>query len=869
MNPHLDIVPCDRQTPLITDPVVNFAFELDPFQKHACYWIHNSENVLITAHTSAGKTVIAEYGIHFSKKQNKRTFYTSPIKTLSNQKYAEFCSKLGKANVGLLTGDIKCNPDAQCVIMTTEILRDMLYRSKSPTQNVPLNDTSDVNTNASFGTNVAFSDLDCVIFDEVHFINNPDRGHVWEECLMMLPLHVKLIMLSATISEPERFASWICDIRKKPLHLITTQKRPVPLNHYVYYDSGHHLILNNNRQFQEKTYLSYIKYHDSNKCSPIHLMNEFLDFLSLGRLFPAIFFTFSRKKCESFAHKITYPLTTPEDQGKITSQIDYYLSHHTIDKKVLDNIPQIVGMRNLLVKGIGVHHSGLLPIMKEITELLFSQGLIKVLFATETFAVGVNMPTKTVVFTDLMKYSNGSKEPVMLKPDEYLQMSGRAGRRGLDSFGTVIHLPLFNLAPLYDVKKLLLGNSAKIDSKFKINYQYVLMGKHISSVDNEQCFITDTSNNLYENENKHISEFTSNSYLCLQNTEVIKNFEKQRGTIEYEHFILTKKLSKYNLTPDMINLFEKLLTLEQKLTSPVVDIDGLVVKMDKKMIKKTRADILLINSEVCDNIDKSAINDIKNIVSNLIQVSNELTNLDDTISSYKNGINNEIKLCSDELTELGYLYKSLMKEDETLAEEYTFIADGSTLTSKGVIAIQLSNCDQILMTELLMSNQLDKLFNEADCDGQLTCILSLFCSDSHTSNDADSMSSIDEFNLLPPHLQQIIKWIMNCKDDLKTKYRGYHRDYENVPLNTQMMYAAYLWGTGANYQDIIPYLTIFDGNFVKNMLKLSHICDELIKSCEIAQFGAMGSFGQLRKHLTNVKANLIRNIVSFDSLYVK
>ena len=400
------------------DLAYNFHYELDAFQKEGIYRIYKNENILITAHTGSGKTVLAIYAIAHCLKHNKKVLYTSPTKSLSNQKYAEFTEKFD--SVGIMTGDIKMNPDAQCIIMTTEILRNILYRYNNDIENNHI--TSLIN----------IEDVGAVIFDEVHYINDPDRGKVWEETIILLPKDMTLVMLSASIDKPEVFASWIGDIKQKPISLIPTSHRVVPLRHYFW----NSYIFDNNGKDELKWELVEIlddkghfknydimkknyKMYDVNK-----LMDKLVDFLLDQNYIPALFFKFSRKKCETICKTLRNNLLTHEEIYEVENTFNYYMKDY---KKTYEILPQYQDVYTQLLKGVVYHHSGLIPILKEIIEILYSKGLVKILFATETFAIGVNMPTKTVIFTDLNKYDN--KGLRQLRTDEYLQMSGRAGRR--------------------------------------------------------------------------------------------------------------------------------------------------------------------------------------------------------------------------------------------------------------------------------------------------------------------------------------------------------------------------------------------------------------------------------------------------------
>ena len=329
-----------------------FPYKLDPFQQEGIYRINKNENILITAHTGSGKTVLAIYAIAHCLKNNKKVIYTSPTKSLSNQKYAEFIEKF--PSVGIMTGDIKMNPDAQCIIMTTEILRNILYKGSSEFINI--------------------TDVGAVILDEVHYINDPDRGKVWEEVIILLPREITLVMLSASIDKPEVFASWIGNIKEKNISLIPTSHRVVPLKHYFWKsynvdDNGKDVtkwelleILDDKGKFKnydvvQKNYKAY----DINK-----IMDNLADFLVDQNFIPALFFKFSRKKCESICKTVRKNLLTFEEVTEVENLFHYYMKDY---KKTYEILPQYQDVYCQLKKGVVYHHSGLIPILKEIIEI--------------------------------------------------------------------------------------------------------------------------------------------------------------------------------------------------------------------------------------------------------------------------------------------------------------------------------------------------------------------------------------------------------------------------------------------------------------------------------------------------------------------
>jgi len=496
LSPFLTVVnPAEPCGTMPQNPAIKYTFPLDPFQQHAVAAISRNENVLVTAKTGSGKTLVGEYQIAHSLAKGKRVFYTTPIKSLSNQKFYDL--KRMFPSVGIMTGDVKFRPDADVIIMTTEILRNLLYKQNTSTKNLGI--TADL----------SIRDLDAVVFDECHYINDKDRGAVWEETMILLPAEVNLVLLSATIDGPELFASWLGELKKKQIYLISTQYRIVPLQHAVYRGETMVTIMDNREQFESGLYRGWIQwlttqekaaadhkaavadrrrggYEDgpvsrgSTQKSYKHQMNELIGRLDEKTLLPALFFVFSRKNCERYAANVEHTLLDSSDTAAVKHIIDFHL-HRYGDE--LRRLPQYNMLRGLLERGIAFHHSGVLPVLKEIVEILFGKGLVKLLFATETFAVGINMPTKTVVFTGYRKFDETTDGQRMLNTDEYIQMAGRAGRRGKDDKGLVLYLPDRQPEAVEDVKRMMTGAKATFQSRMTFHYDFLLKTLQAENLD--------------------------------------------------------------------------------------------------------------------------------------------------------------------------------------------------------------------------------------------------------------------------------------------------------------------------------------------------------------------------------------------------
>ena len=487
LPPDYDYVPIsEHKAP--ESPARTWPFTLDPFQQVSIASIERGESVLVSAHTSAGKTVVAEYAIAQSLKNNQRVIYTSPIKALSNQKYREFAAEFG--DVGLMTGDVTINPTATCLVMTTEILRSMLYRGSEIMREVAW-----------------------VVFDEIHYLRDKARGVVWEETIILLPDKVRYVFLSATIPNAMQFAEWITKTHGQPVHVVYTDFRPTPLQHYFFPAGadGIHLVVDEKGVFREENFnkaMSTIA--DKQGDDPADAMAKrkgrgkdkklnkggtkgpsdiykIVKMIMMKNYNPVIVFSFSKNMCESYAlqmSNLTFNETSEKDM--VQKVFDSALEMLTEEDKQL---PQIQNILPLLKRGIGIHHSGLLPILKETIEILFQEGLIKVLFATETFSIGLNMPAKTVVFTSVRKFDGVSQRWV--SPSEFVQMSGRAGRRGLDDRGIVIMMIDEKMEPAI-AKEIVRGEQDKLNSAFYLGYNMILNLMRVEGISPEfmleRCF---------------------------------------------------------------------------------------------------------------------------------------------------------------------------------------------------------------------------------------------------------------------------------------------------------------------------------------------------------------------------------------------
>jgi len=419
----------------------------DQFQQQAIDYIKEGHSVIVSAPTGAGKTVIAEYVINDCLEKNKKAVYTAPIKALSNQKFREFQSGF-PGKIGILTGDVSINPEAPILIMTTEIFRNKVLEESE-----------------------SLDDYSWIIFDEIHYLDDYERGTVWEESLIFLPKHMKMLSLSATIPNIDKFADWIHSIHKKPLKVVKESHRPVPL-HFFYQCQGdivdHLSKVRRLADIKRKSYYyrgrRYAKKDHLKPNKPTSLIKHLFN----NDRLPCIYFSFGRRRCEYLAEEIrNFDFLNAEEKIKIKAAF-----HELCDKFDLSHEKKALMLEPFIERGIAYHHAGMLPTLKEVVERLFTSRLIKVIFTTETFALGINMPARTVVFDELRKFYGRFFSN--LKTRDFYQMAGRAGRRGIDKEGFVYSRINPNYITYEEVKRMIYSEPERVRSRFNASYATVL-----------------------------------------------------------------------------------------------------------------------------------------------------------------------------------------------------------------------------------------------------------------------------------------------------------------------------------------------------------------------------------------------------------
>ena len=770
------------------DPIIKFPYKLDKFQSDAITALQSSKHVLVTAHTSAGKSTVAEFAIADALRLNKGIIYTSPIKALSNQKYSDFKSKcaagffnLDPSDVGLLTGDIKVNPDGKILVATTEILRNMLLQNT-----------------------VNFENIHAVVLDEVHYIRDPDRGRVWEESIVLLSDNVLLVMLSASIPNGDIFAKWVTESKKRETVLVSTDYRPVPLHHYIYWNKKNYHQMDNRYNYDDNAYLQVkeaikldLKANKGKEFTKGRLLNDLSKFLQEKEFLPALIFCFSRKKCETYAGSIHNSFLDGEEKNRVYSRFKQLIALNLGEKGF--QYRQTTELERWLDKGVAVHHSGLLPMIKEIVEVLFAEGFIKILFVTETFAVGINLPAKSVVFAEISKHDGNRNGERFLKPHEYIQMAGRAGRRGLDHTGTVMLANLDKIPELVDIKDTLLGSQEMIKSRFEITPSFLIKSL-VAKEDFEKIA------------NKSLAYYESIKILTCMKTEIEK---------------LEIQLSIYdaNVNSEMTAKIQEYQQLGKKAKSAKQKKQQYRIAKEQQEIREASGDCAAFDLAL------EEYNTMQTEKSKYFKISNEYTEITNA-----NKIQTNIVL--DFLAQFGYLENNCL------------------LSLKGVMLSQVDECDGFLLVESYKLGYFNDL-----TDQELGAVLGIFI----IEREFEEFSLVSS-ELLNKKTKQLIADIRKLDDEIANRFTKFGI-YRGQSVSQNMSEPSWCWcapNPAENIEEVLNAIQfdLYEGNFVRSMLRLYNILEELIKICKLEN-------NPLQTQISRLQGIVLRDVIVPDSLYIK
>lgn len=796
-----------------TLPPHPYVFPLDPFQQHALCAIAKEEHVLVCAKTGSGKTLVGEYQIYHSLSKGMRVFYTTPIKSLSNQKFQDLKEQFREATVGIMTGDIKFCPDAQIVIMTTEILRNLLYKKGTATEHLGLT------------ASLSLDHVDAIVFDECHYINDRDRGSVWEETMILLPSTIKMVMLSATLDRPEQLARWLGEQKRVPVHLIQTHYRIVPLTHYLL-DKNQKMVtlMDAKERYNESVYLQWLhgrkrqeeeqrayqravadaKAQGKGQVIPgkahvahfVHQMNETITLLEKEELLPAIWFVLSRKQCENYASQVTHTLLDSSDIAAVKHIISFHLHRYP-----LETIPQYHQIRDLLCRGIAFHHSGLLPLLKEIVEILFSKGFVKLLFCTETFAVGLNMPTKTVVFAGFKKYDEERGCMRVLRTDEYFQMAGRAGRRGKDTKGVVLYVPDREPLDPLDMFRMMKGALPPLSSHMTFHYDFLL---------------------------KLISSSTTWLHI-MEQSYWFQEKQRERAALQKERDVCLAMLESLTLEEPYQSGCEARHVLEQKKKQ--------TVNASRKELQRQMDSLL--NRQVGPKWKEAWIT-----YQARLEKTARLLDYDDALQEY---IPSYVEPMVSFLYQTGYLTQedpySLQKEHVTL---------------KGLLATEINEGHSLLITELYVQNVLFPLSGE-----DLVLLLTVFLDakydeETHTEADVSFLRSHGPVKHALDTLEHIIHAFKKVEEEIQLSFGDAY-----WATTTKWMAPIDRWMRGEHASAICSEFELFEGNFIRSVMKLVHILDEVQTIAVYCQHTEMVD------RLIAIRPMVLRDVALSESLYVR
>jgi len=843
-----------------------FKYPLHIFQKWAIEAIVEGQHILVTAPTGSGKSLPAEFAVDFFHSQGKKTIYCSPIKSLSNQKFNDFSKKYPHISIGIITGDITQNSDADVLIMTTEILLNKLYQLNSKTK-------TKIRSSTSFDMDIE-NELGCVIFDEIHMINDPSRGHVWENSIMLLPKHIQMICLSATLDNPEKFANWLetrgvnnsLETENKNEQIVYLSKklnRAVPLTHYSFITTknGINKVVKDKSLQEEirgltdklfviqdaKGEFSEVNYRNMNKMVKLfddnavrlkrqYVLNKVSEHLFEKEMLPAICYVFSRKQLEVCAHEITVNLL------EIDSKLPHIIDHECeqIIRKLPNykeylNLPEYLDMVQLLRKGIAMHHSGLMPVLREIVEILFSKGYIKLLFATETVAIGLNLPVKTCIFTDIYKHDGNSMR--VLQAHEYTQAAGRAGRLGLDTVGNVIHLNnLFRETTCVAYKTMMNGKPQTLTSKFKISYNLLL--------------------NLIEIGDTNLVGFAKKSMVTDDLTGKMKH--------------VSSEIDKCQKELDRLNLCFDTMRTPKDIIHQYMDLQRKKDSYANKKRKEMEREIQKIKDEY-KYVDQDLLT-VEKWNKQLLDLQDLKKQYDGLNNYINNDVENVLYLLKEEkflgtltsITKVSEVTVSAVESEIVKIESIATISETTekieALTLKGRIASQLREVHSLVFAKLLEDGDLYKLTTT-----QLITLFSCF-------TNISVQEGVEDFT---PYTEDImVKDIINT---INTMYSEYQQTEINYKINTGVDYNIHYdlisyveeWSKCENVEECKMILQrlesekgIFLGEFVKALLKINNISSEMEK---IAEMTANIEFLSKLREIPNMT---LKYVVTNQSLYV-
>lgn len=732
-----------------------FGFKLDDFQLEAIDHINNKKSVVVCAPTGAGKTVIAEFAIKKALSEGKRVFYTTPLKALSNQKFNDFAETYGADKAGLLTGDISMHRDAQIVVMTTEVFRNMLY-----------------------GTNLGkveenLKDVQYIILDEVHYMNDEQRGTVWEESIIYCPSNIQIVALSATIANAQELTDWINTVHGHTA-LVNSDFRPVPLRHYYFSPSDGKDILPllspggrlNSKISPERPQPKVFK--KGKKSTQDNPVAKLVKVLHEKDMLPAIYFTFSRKRCDENVEDCA--------KLKLLNKFEERRLMQIIDEYVLDN-PYLSKHKHLeyLYSGVASHHAGLLPAWKTLVEKLFKQGLIKVVFATETLAAGINMPARTTVISAISKRTDDGHR--ILTASEFLQMSGRAGRRGMDEVGHVVVIGSAFESP-EEMAALATSQADPLGSKFAPSYSMVLNLLQRFSIENAKELILKSFGYYTSSERlkpllaeqQRISDVIDdiNSLMCphkLSDEDVVKYNKLKSTYIEYRKLANTlKKQARDKRAPEVLEYEAKAKSYQRQVDAHKCN----TCRVYKKHIKNVEVGARFVKKQ--------------SKIARLIEYEKDV-------------------------------YWRQFQNLARVLEDLNYLNEGYP-TEKGLMASGIRSENEVFFAELINSGILTGLSH-----GELAAVLCAATTEEPRGN------SYIKYQVSP----QTRMAVHECRDILKKLWKKQAQYEVEMPilLNPHFSALIEMWADGWNWDDLVKNVDLAEGDIVRTFKRTIDLLRQL------------------------------------------
>lgn len=817
----------------------SYAFKLSNFQKWSIYSIVNENHTLVTAHTGCGKTLPAEFAIQHFVSKGKKVIYTSPIKALSNQKFKEFSEKFPNISCGILTGDVKYNPDGDVLIMTTEILRNKLLTMDITTSFPSI-------SHCSFDMNIR-DECGCVIFDEVHYLDNDDRGCVWEQSIMNLPKHIPMVMLSASIGNPENMASWVENIKGVPVNICGTNERIVPLQHFSFFTFPTSIL----DKIEDKHQRAYFEKHSNqlmilkdketnvmfktetmkivndmkSYCLDNHVviqrkfvMDKIVDLLYEKQMLPALCFVLSRKQVEKIALNISKTLFTEQElyDDPVPNTIEKYVRQKLVSKLV--NWKEYVEtfeykqLVSCLKRGVGYHHAGMIPILKEIVETLYAERKIKFLVATETFAIGLNMPTKTVLFSSLYKFSGETNR--LFHGHEYTQMAGRAGRRGIDKIGYIIHLNnLFDTPYSVSYKQMMNSQPQKVRSRFKMSLPYVLC--ELKKYKDCNCDL-DEEQFVLSLESKIVKSFMNIDIKnqIIQSSQTIVDIEKRIENIK----------TSLCYSENLLEQYHEMLTQESLVTSQKQK------KQLRQKISKFRFPYPKLDSQYHQYI--SLLEEYQN--------KNQET---------------KMKIYGEEFIQ------TTIRNILNILKETEFVSGDFEITSSGIVACSMMECHGLAFAKTLESYDNFDKFGTRDIICLLSCFYPFKQSDDKIKvTPSYSNQSLNECALETKRNLDLF-FDLEVKNNLDIGF-SYDFQYDLMNLLSEWYDIESMQEANVFVSKLKQEYNIFPGEFSKCCMKIINCVEELKSLCNFFEFF------ELLEKINKIPNKLMKFIIHSETIYI-